>query len=73
MLCTRDGGHCNEKRNKYGAHNDGTKPVEIPQDEYIIYQDYFKKVTVMLVNYMDQEGKQMANRKSKGKNNGRNE
>ena len=29
------------------------KPIEIPQDEYIIYQDYFKKVTVMLVNYMD--------------------
>ncbi len=45
--------YINEKRNKYGAHNDGTKPVEIPQDEYIIYQDYFKKVTVMLVNYMD--------------------
>ena len=45
--------YINEKRNKYGAHNDGTKPIEIPQDEYIIYQDYFKKVTVMLVNYMD--------------------
>ena len=43
----------NEKRNKYGAHNDGTKPLEIPQEDYRVYQDYFKKVTVLLVNYMD--------------------
>lgn len=45
--------YINEKRNKYGAHNDGLKPVEIPQEDYRVYQDYFKKVTVMLINYMD--------------------
>ena len=43
----------NDKRNKYGAHNDGTKPLEIPQDDYRKYQDYFKKITVLLINYMD--------------------
>jgi len=45
--------YINEQRNKFGAHNDGTKPKEIPLDEYRVYQDYFKKVTVLLINYMD--------------------
>jgi hypothetical protein len=45
--------YINEKRNKYGAHNDGTKPKEIPFDEYRVYQDYFKRITVLLINYMD--------------------
>ena len=43
----------NDKRNKYGAHNDGTKPLEIPLEDYRTYQDYFKKITVLLINYMD--------------------
>ncbi|WP_312072186.1 hypothetical protein [Anaerotignum propionicum] len=43
----------NEKRNKYGAHNDGTELLEIPQEDYRKYQDYFKKITVLLINYMD--------------------
>ncbi|SHK77717.1 hypothetical protein SAMN02745136_03320 [Anaerocolumna jejuensis DSM 15929] len=43
----------NDKRNKYGAHNDGTKPMEIPSQDFMTFQEYFKKATVLLINYMD--------------------
>lgn len=49
--------YINEKRNRYGAHHDGTKPREISLDEYQIYQEYFKKVTILLVKYMDEGGR----------------
>ncbi len=45
--------YINDKRNKYGAHNEGTKPKEISPSDYREYQDNFKKITVLLVNYMD--------------------
>lgn len=43
----------NTKRNKHGAHNDGTVPVEISRDDYETYQNYFADVTNILLKYYD--------------------
>ena len=43
----------NQIRNKYGAHNDGTAPIEIPEPLFLEFQAKFKKCTVLLINYMD--------------------
>lgn len=43
----------NQIRNKYGAHNDGTKPIEISETLFYEFQEKFKKCTVLLINYMD--------------------
>lgn len=43
----------NGKRNKFGAHNDGTILVEISKDEFEQFCDYFKKCTRILLDYID--------------------
>ena len=45
--------YINEKRNKYGAHIDGVEPNEISNRIYETYQEYFKKVTQILLKYME--------------------
>lgn len=43
----------NSKRNKYGAHNDGIRLVEISDDDFEKYKDYFIKTTRLLIDYID--------------------
>ena len=43
----------NRIRNKYGAHNDGTKLTEISQGDFLKFQEKFKKCTIQLIDYMD--------------------
>ena len=43
----------NNKRNKFGAHNDGTKPVQISNEDYIKFNDYYRKATKLLLEYID--------------------
>lgn len=43
----------NNKRNKFGAHNDGTKPVEISDEDFKIFNDYYLKATKLLIEYID--------------------
>ena len=43
----------NTMRNKHGAHNDGTVSVEISNENYSTYQQYFSDITNMLLKYYD--------------------
>lgn len=43
----------NTKRNKFGAHNDGTKPVQISDADYSKFDEYYRKATRLLIEYID--------------------
>lgn len=43
----------NNKRNKFGAHNDGTKPVQISDEDYAKFDEYYRKATKLLIEYID--------------------
>ena len=43
----------NNKRNKFGAHNDGTKPVQISNEDYAKFDEYYRKATRLLIEYID--------------------
>ena len=45
--------YVNLKRNRFGAHNDGTTSVEIPDDEFKQFYDNFVKSTRILLDYID--------------------
>ncbi len=43
----------NNKRNKFGAHNDGTRPAEIPDEDFKLFNEYYIKATNLLIEYID--------------------
>lgn len=43
----------NEKRNKFGAHNDGIRPPEISDEDYDTFKEYYKGITRILLDYID--------------------
>lgn len=45
--------YINKKRNKFGAHNDGTKPVQISDEDYAQFDEYYRKATRLLIEYID--------------------